>query len=60
MEKFERMKKRIIQRYKTVRAPYKKKQKIDPGFEYFDSEKKARKSPYYDELADEDLPEVDD
>lgn len=54
------MKKRILNRYKVVRAPYKKAPKEDPGYKMFFSEKEARNSPYYKELANEDLVEIDE
>ena len=43
-----------------MRAPYrKKKEKID-GLEVYDNEMKARSSPYYEDLANEELDEGED
>lgn len=55
-----RRQKKIIQRYRTVRAPYRRNRAKDVDFEFFFDEKKAKKSPYYAELADEDMIEEDD
>lgn len=44
----------IRKRYTTVRAPYKKKIKIDPEYKMFYSEKEAKKTPYYEDLKDDD------
>jgi hypothetical protein len=42
--------KKIEYRYKRVGAPYKKKSTEPPMVEYFDNEKKARKSPHYESI----------
>lgn len=60
MQTFINLQKRLRRRYRTVRAPYNKKPAYDPGYQMFYSEKDALKSPYYSELADEDMPEEDD
>ena len=43
-----------------MRAPYKKKKVRNEGFQVFDREKKAKESPYYEDLANEDMEEADD
>lgn len=47
-------------RHKPYRAPYKAPYKPDIGLELFTSEKKARKHPKYNILADNDSPEAED
>ena len=48
--------KQLEKRYKTVRAPYKKKDKgLSDKLQVFKSEKKARKDPNYELLKNEDL-----
>lgn len=60
MKAFINLQSRIRRRYKQVRAPYSTKPKHDPGYRMFLSEKEAMKSPYFEELADEDSPEIDE
>jgi len=44
-----------------VRAPNKKKNQYEnENLKYFTSEKKARKDPLYDLMANEDLEEIDE
>lgn len=43
--------KKIEERYRTVRAPYKKKTDKEDGLKFYRSEKKARKDPNYDILS---------
>ena len=41
-------------------APYRKKTEIETGYKMFKNEKEARNSPYYEEIVNEDLEEVDE
>lgn len=45
----------IEERYRTVRAPYKKKSEDKKGLKFYRSEKKARKDPNYELLSNEEL-----
>ena len=60
MRAFVNLQKRIRRRYLQVRAPYKVRPEFDPGYKMFYSEKEARGSPFYDQLVDEDRPEIDE
>lgn len=51
-----RHEKKIEERFRIVRAPYKKKTKRQVDAVYMDDERKARKHPEYAMMADEDLP----
>ena len=42
-----------------MRAPYRKKVEKEVGYKIFKNEKEAKNSPYYDEIVNEDLEEVD-
>ena len=44
-----------MDRYKEVRAPYKKKEVSDNGYIYIKDERKARQMEEYKIFADEDL-----
>ena len=60
-ETLKRKEKRIEDRYRQVRAPNKKKNLYEnENLKYFTSEKKARKDPLYDLMANEDLEEIDE
>ncbi len=52
--------KAIEERYRVVRAPYKKSVKEDEGLKFYRNEKKARKDPNYDILNNEELEEIDE
>ena len=60
MRAFVTRQKRIRRRYRTVRAPYKKKPQPESGYRMFYSEKEAKKTPYYEDMLDDDLNEDDD
>lgn len=49
-----------MDRYKEVRAPYKKKEVTDDGYVYVKDERQARKMEEYKIFADEDLIEEDE
>jgi len=56
MNKYKALKRRekdIEERYRTVRAPYRKKVEDNKGLQFYRSEKKARKDPNYELLANE-------
>lgn len=56
MNKYKALKRRekdIEERYRTVRAPYRKKVDDNKGLQFYRSEKKARKDPNYELLANE-------
>jgi hypothetical protein len=57
LTKLRNKEKRILDRYKSVRAPYRKKGQTDEGFVYIKDERKAKKMEEYSVFADEDLPE---
>lgn len=48
------------ERYRVVRAPYRKKEKKELGYDYLDDERKAKKRPDYEFAANEELPEDDE
>ena len=52
-EVMKRKEKRIEDRYKAIRAPYKKKQKDESGLKFYTDERKAVKDPDYEILKNE-------
>lgn len=52
MAKLKRKEKRMLLRYKDIRAPYRNKSVEDPGFVYLTKEKLARQMPEYKIMAD--------
>ena len=48
-----RKERKIEERYKPVRAPYKKKSRDEDGLKVYTSERKARKDPNYELLKNE-------
>ena len=48
------------ERHRVVRAPYRKKKGETEGLQFFTSEKKVKESPYYEDLANEDLEEAEE